>query len=81
MNITIKTLTGKSLKYVCQPNDKILDIKHFIEEKDGITPEQQRLVFGGKQLDDSLLVSESRIKDGSLIHLVLALRGGTFFKK
>ena len=47
-----------------------------VEEKEGIPPAQQRLIFSGKQLNDDKKVQEYRIMAGSVLHLVLALRGG-----
>ena len=47
-----------------------------MEEKEGIPPPQQRLIFGGKQMTDDKKASEYNIEGGSVLHLVLALRGG-----
>ncbi|CAL9160304.1 unnamed protein product [Musa hybrid cultivar] len=59
------------------PTDTIDRIKERIEEKEGIPPPQQRLIYLGKQLADDKNARESNIEDGSVLHLVLALRGGT----
>jgi ubiquitin-like protein Nedd8 len=47
-----------------------------VEEKEGIPPVQQRLIFGGKQMNDEKIASDYKIQGGSVLHLVLALRGG-----
>ncbi|KAK3817794.1 MAG: ubiquitin-like protein, partial [Benniella sp.] len=59
-----------------EPTDKITRIKERVEEKEGIPPAQQRLIFGGKQMADERLANEYNIEGGSVLHLVLALRGG-----
>ncbi|ORY92226.1 ubiquitin-like protein, partial [Syncephalastrum racemosum] len=59
-----------------EPNDKIARIKERVEEKEGIPPPQQRLIFGGKQMSDDNTATDYSIEGGSVLHLVLALRGG-----
>lgn len=59
-----------------EPQDKIIRIKEMMEEKEGISPAQQRLIFNGSQLNDDQTVQESGIQAGSSLHLVLTLRGG-----
>jgi ubiquitin-like protein Nedd8 len=49
-----------------------------VEEKAGIDPKQQRLIFGGRQLADDRAANEYNIEGGSVLHLVIALRGGAF---
>jgi ubiquitin-like protein Nedd8 len=51
-------------------------IKERVEEKEGIPPPQQRLIFGGKQMHDEKSASDYNLEGGSTLHLVLALRGG-----
>ncbi|KAJ2485240.1 hypothetical protein IWW37_005997 [Coemansia sp. RSA 2050] len=56
---------------------KVLEIKQAIEEKEGIPPAQQRLIYGGVQMsDDKYAIRDYKIEGGSVLHLVLALRGG-----
>ncbi|CDS07056.1 Putative Ubiquitin-like protein 1 [Lichtheimia ramosa] len=59
-----------------EPTDKISRIKERVEEKEGIPPQQQRLIFSGKQMADEMTANEYSIVGGSVLHLVLALRGG-----
>ncbi|KAL0089487.1 ubiquitin-related domain-containing protein [Phycomyces blakesleeanus] len=76
MLIKVKTLTGKEIEIDIEPNDKISRIKERVEEKEGIPPQQQRLIYTGKQMADDVTAKEYQIVGGSVLHLVLALRGG-----
>ena len=76
MLIKVKTLTGKEIELDIEPNDKVERIKEKVEEKEGIPPPQQRLIFGGKQMNDEKSAADYKIVGGSVLHLVLALRGG-----
>ncbi|KAE9552191.1 hypothetical protein FO519_004606 [Halicephalobus sp. NKZ332] len=76
MLIKVKTLTGKEIELDVEPSDKIERIKEKVEEKEGIPPAQQRLIFAGKQMNDDKTCEEYKITGGSVLHLVLALRGG-----
>ncbi|XP_039780762.1 phosphatidylinositol 4-kinase gamma 4-like [Panicum virgatum] len=70
----VKTLTGREIDVEVEPTDRVGRIKERVEEQEGIPPEQQRLILGGKQLADGKTVRESNVTAGSVIHLVLALR-------
>lgn len=76
MMIKVKTLTGKEIEIDIEPSDSIERIKERLEEKEGIPPVQQRLIFGGKQMSDDRTAKDYNIEGGSVLHLVLALRGG-----
>ncbi|VDQ08261.1 unnamed protein product [Trichobilharzia regenti] len=65
----VKTLTGKEIEIDIEQTDKVERIKERIEEKEGIPPQQQRLIFSGKQMNDEKLVQEYKIQGGSVIHL------------
>lgn len=76
--IGVRTITGKRIAILYEGTDKIEDLKAEIYDREGIPPDQQRLIFAGKQLEDGNTLIDYGIFEGCICNMVLRLRGGGF---
>ena len=76
MKIFVTTLTGRSITMEVHPEDTIANVKAKVQDKEGISPEDQRLLYRGQQLEDEYTIDDYQIDKNSTLHLVMRLRGG-----
>ena len=72
IGIRVKTLTGKEIECDYSPDTTVTELKDMIQKKEGIPPDQQRIIFSGKQLEDSRTLKEYGVRPGSTVHLVVS---------
>lgn len=76
MRISVKTLTGKTIRCNVDPDEHVEYLKLRIKDQEGMPIDQQRIMFSGIQLEDDKILSNYKILNGSILHIVLRLRGG-----
>ncbi len=76
--IFVLSLNGRTRTFRVYSSMKVSTLKALIEQVGGIRPDQQRLLYGGKQLEDERILADYKIEKEATIHLILRLRGGMY---
>ena len=76
MRIFVAMLSGRSITIEVDAEDTVENIKAKVQDREGVRPEDQRLLFHGKQLEDEYTLNDYQIVNSSTLHLVMRLRGG-----
>ncbi|CAF1669661.1 unnamed protein product [Adineta ricciae] len=77
-SLFVQTLTGRKLSLIVTSMTDVTDVKQMIQDTEGISPDHQRFIYAGKQLEDGRKLSDYHIPNEAVVHLVLSLRGGMY---
>lgn len=72
----IKSINGKTRTLMVEPTTTVGELKRQMQEKEGINPDEQRMIFAGKNLEDTKTMADYNLQAESTVHLVLRVRGG-----
>lgn len=76
IQVYVRTISNVSISVKVNKSGSVVDIKNAIQSQEGIKPEEMRLIYRGKQLEPHFLLSDYDVTNGTVMHLVLRLKGG-----